>query len=84
MLPVSQEELAAAYHQDELPDTGCVHIDIASERMGIAGDNSWGAPVLPQYCLPSNRPYALSFRMQLIGLGGAQLGGGAGGAFSSV
>ena len=35
-------------------------------RKGIGGDDSWGAPVLPQFCYPSDRAYSFTFRMKAL------------------
>ena len=37
------------------------NITIAMKQMGIGGDDSWGAPVLEEYCIPSNKDYKFSF-----------------------
>lgn len=30
------------------------------QQMGVGGDDSWGAPVLKEYCVPSNKNYSYS------------------------
>lgn len=66
VLPHSQLALMHARHLDELPESNLTYVDIAMARMGVGGDDSWGAPVLPQYRMPSNKPYAFSFLLRLI------------------
>ncbi len=66
VLPCSQQALADAWHQDELAPGSYVYADIACARMGVAGDDSWGAPVLKEYCPPSDQPYRLRFTLRLI------------------
>lgn len=41
---LSAEELACAYHADELPLHNRTVLDVALFRKGIGGDDSWGAP----------------------------------------
>ena len=60
VLPYLPEELAAARHPDELTPTRTV-LDVAAFRKGIGGDDSWGAPVLPQFTYPADRDYSLAF-----------------------
>ncbi len=44
----------------------CLTLDLA--QMGVGGDDSWGAPVHPQYMVPA-KPYAYSFRFQPLAAG---------------
>ena len=63
--PYLPEELAAARHADEL--TACrTVLDVAAFRKGVGGDDSWGAPVLPQFTYPSDRDYTLAFTLRGI------------------
>ncbi len=64
--PCLPEELACAYHADELPLHNRTVLDVALFRKGIGGDDSWGAPVLPQFTYPSDKAYTLSFRIEAI------------------
>ncbi len=61
--PFTSDDLEKATHNHQLPrrDTTTVHIDY--KLHGLGGDNSWGAKTHPEYTLPSNRPYHLSFRL---------------------
>ena len=62
--PYLPEELAACWHPDELGEPVRTVLDVAAFRKGIGGDDSWGAPVLPQYTYPSDRDYELRFVMK--------------------
>lgn len=61
VLPFSAAQLRAARHPDELPASCCTYLDVAQLRMGVGGDNTWGAPVHPEYHLPANVNRAFSF-----------------------
>lgn len=65
VLPWSAMELTAARHPDELADPTYTYVDIACCRRGVGGDDSWGSPVHPEYCLPSDKDYAFSFVLEL-------------------
>ena len=66
VLPYLPEELMAARHPEELKPGVKTVFDIAAFRMGIGGDDSWGAPVLPQFTYPSDRDYTLRFTLRGI------------------
>lgn len=59
-LPWNPSQIEEALHPYELPESTHTVLKINSQMMGVGGDDSWGAPVLPQYCLP-NGNYHLSF-----------------------
>lgn len=64
--PYLPEEVMAAAHPEELQGSCRTVLDVALFRKGIGGDDSWGAPVLPQYTYPSNKPYTLTFTMKAL------------------
>ena len=64
--PYLPEEVAAACHYEELQGSCRTVLDVALFRKGVGGDDSWGAPVLPQYRYPSDRPYTLTFKLRAI------------------
>ena len=64
--PYLPEEVAAAYHYEELQGSCRTVLDVALFRKGVGGDDSWGAPVLPQYRYPSDQPYTLTFKLRAI------------------
>ncbi len=66
VLPYSQAALFGALHQQELPKPAYTFVDIASARCGVGGDDSWGAPVLPQYRLPAALPLRLRFILEAL------------------
>ncbi len=61
VLPYSPYELDEALHMEDLPDTEYNWIRIISKQMGVGGDDSWGAPVHPQFCINGNSPRKLRF-----------------------
>ncbi|HHX60004.1 MAG TPA: hypothetical protein GX707_04580, partial [Epulopiscium sp.] len=40
-------------------------ITVNKKQMGVGGDDSWGAPVLPEYLLPGNQPIELEFSIRI-------------------
>lgn len=54
VLPYSACELELASHQEELPAVHYTWVRLLECQMGVGGDDSWGAPVHPQYlCSPA-------------------------------
>lgn len=49
VLPYSAYELENALHQEELPNSNYTWVRIAACQRGVGGDDSWGAPIRPQY-----------------------------------
>lgn len=66
VLPWSPEELTAARHLDELAEPTYTYLDIALKRKGVGGDNSWGAPVHPEYHIPADQPLKLRFILTIL------------------
>ena len=64
--PWLPEELAAAWHAEELQGSCRTVMDVALFRRGVGGDDSWGAPVLPQYTYPSDCAYELTFTLRAV------------------
>lgn len=52
--PYTAFELENAYHHYELPPVHYTVVTVAGEQMGVGGDDSWGAPVHPEYRVPSD------------------------------
>ena len=66
VLPYSAAQLRAFRHPDELPQSCNTYLDIAAARMGVGGDNTWGAPVHPEYHLSAGENRTISFLMEVI------------------
>ena len=64
--PYLPEEIMAAAHPEELQGSCRTVLDVALFRKGVGGDDSWGAPVLPQYTYPADKPYTLTFTMRAL------------------
>ena len=64
--PWLPEELQAAYHPGDLMGSVRTVLDVAMFRKGVGGDDSWGAPVLPKYCYPADKPYSFTFTMKAL------------------
>lgn len=61
VLPYSVHELEHAMHREELAASEYTWVRIIAKQMGVGGDDSWGAPVHPQYCINGNEPMKLRF-----------------------
>ncbi|NLO84676.1 MAG: DUF4981 domain-containing protein [Clostridiales bacterium] len=66
VLPYNAMELKTARHIDELADPTYTYLDIALCRKGVGGDDSWGAPVHPEYHIPTDKPMKLSFVLSVV------------------
>lgn len=65
VLPWTAEQIEAAGHYDELQGSCRTVLDIALKRKGVGGDDSWGAPVQPEFCIPSDQPMKFSFKLKV-------------------
>lgn len=54
---------SANTHINDIKPRSFVNLNIDLAQMGVGGDNSWGAPIHPQYRLPDQK-YEYSFRMR--------------------
>lgn len=66
VLPHSAQELSAARHQDELAPPTYTYLDVALCRKGVGGDNTWGAPVHPEYHISSAKSMTLAFVVSIL------------------
>ncbi len=64
--PWTVEELQGAYHPGDLMGSVRTVLDVAMFRMGVGGDDSWGAPVLKKYCYPADQAYSFTFTMKAL------------------
>lgn len=60
-LPYTPHELENAAHEYELPQVHYTVVRVAKEQMGVAGDNSWGAKVHPEYLVDVSKKKEFSF-----------------------
>ena len=65
-LNFSPAQLRQARHPDELPEPCYTFLDIAKARMGVGGDNSWGAPVHPEYHIRADQDMRFAFVLSAI------------------
>lgn len=65
-LPWTPEELEASDHPYKLPVSSKTVVRVNDKQMGVGGDDSWAAPIHPEYKLFANRPYNFSFTITLI------------------
>lgn len=67
VLPYSAYELENAMHKEELPNVTYTWVRLLAAQTGVGGDDSWGAPVHPQYCLDAGKPMRLVFSVSYTG-----------------
>lgn len=64
--PYTAFELEQAAHHHELPDVHYTVVTVAGKQMGVGGDDSWGAPVLEEYLIPSDQELSFAFTISRI------------------
>lgn len=64
VLPYTAEELELAAHWDELASPQYTNVCIYSAMRGLGGDDSWGAPVYPEYCVSGEEDQVLRFTIE--------------------
>lgn len=64
--PWLPEQLSAARHGSDLMGPVKTVLDVAMFRKGVGGDDSWGAPTLPKYCYPADKPYSFTFTLRAL------------------
>lgn len=65
-LPYTPHEVENAAHVYELPPVHYTVVRAALAQMGVGGDNSWGAPVHPEYHIDVTKPLTFTFRFRGI------------------
>ncbi len=60
-LPYTPHELENAAHAYELPEIHYTVVRVAEQQMGVAGDDSWGARVHPEYLLDISKRKVFTF-----------------------
>lgn len=63
-LPYTPSEVEQARHPNELPDSSRTILRISARKMGVGGDDSWGAPVHEEYRIPSDRDMRFGFTIE--------------------
>lgn len=61
VLPYTAEELESATHREELPAPRYTIVNILGAMRGVGGDDSWGAPVHPEYCISGEEELVTEF-----------------------
>lgn len=64
--PYSSHQLEMAHHDNELPDAVNTFIHVTKGTAGVAGDDTWGAPIHDEYLLDTTKPLVFSVDMELI------------------
>lgn len=65
-LPYTPHEMENAAHPFELPQVHYTVVRVAKERMGIAGDDSWGSRTHPEYLLDASGKMEFTFEFRGI------------------
>lgn len=65
-LPYTPHEIENAKHAYELPPVHYTVVRVAGGQMGVGGDDSWGAPVHPEYHLKADGKMSFSFTFKGI------------------
>lgn len=60
-LPYTPHEMENAMHAYELPQVHGTVVRVALAQLGVGGDDSWGAPVHPEYHIDVTKPLRLEF-----------------------
>ncbi len=60
-LPYTPHEIENAKHPYELPKVHYTVVRVAAQQMGVGGDNSWGAPVHPEYHIDVSKKVEFGF-----------------------
>jgi beta-galactosidase len=60
-LPYTPHEIEEAAHAYELPKVHDTVVRVAQQQMGVAGDDSWGAKVHPEYLLDVSQEKIFTF-----------------------
>ena len=61
VLSYTAEELESATHREELPLPRYTVVNILGAMRGVGGDDSWGAPVHPEYCISGEKELITEF-----------------------
>ncbi|MGC6175626.1 glycoside hydrolase family 2 TIM barrel-domain containing protein [Lacrimispora sp. 38-1] len=68
VLPYTAEELEMATHNEELPAPRYTVISIFGAMRGVGGDDSWGAPVHPEYCVSAQEDLVTEFIIERMNM----------------
>lgn len=66
VIPYTPQELESAMHHHELPEKSKTVVYINLAQMGVGGDDSWGAPIHPEFILHSEKNYNFEFILKGI------------------
>jgi len=66
VLPYTSHEIENASHINELPPVRKTVVNISMAKSGVGGDDSWGAPIHPEYLLTLDKTLEFSVYMQCI------------------
>lgn len=61
VLPYSQFEIDEAYKKEWLPKSRRTFVEVRGALRGVGGDDTWGAPVHPEFCVDSKEKQYVDF-----------------------
>ncbi len=65
-LPYTPHEMENAKHAYELPEVHYTVVRVSKQQMGVGGDDSWGAPVHPEYHIDASKKLEFTFTFKGI------------------
>lgn len=65
-LPYTPHEIENAKHPYELPEVHYTVVRVSKQQMGVGGDDSWGAPVHPEYLINTDKKLEFTFTFKGI------------------
>lgn len=68
VLPYTAEELEVATHNEELSAPRYTVISVFGAMRGVGGDDSWGAPVHPEYCISAEGELVTEFTIERMSM----------------
>lgn len=66
VLPYNAHELENAGHINELPPVTKTVVNVSMAKTGVGGDDSWGAPVHPEFLVHTDKPLEFSVYIQAL------------------
>lgn len=64
--PYSLYELETALHPYELPEPYAINVIVSKMQMGVGGNDSWGAPVIPEHTLKGAKELRFAFKISML------------------
>jgi beta-galactosidase len=59
--PCRPDDIELAHHPVDIPESDVITFNVDLRQQGLGGTTSWGEEPLPQYRIPADRPYRMTF-----------------------